>query len=243
MRPFSQPCRSVAGRFGALFAALFLAASGTAQAATVNARSPSFFDVSTAVASAANGDTVIVPAGTASWTTTLVINKPIWLVGQTTVSYTNETANDQTIILDDVSRSSTPPAPIIRVMLNAGDMSVEPTAPLLLIKGFTFRGSPNTPKGAPNVQHEPGICPEYRTTAANFGFFFVRKFRQLAVVAPGYPNYTNPDLCSSSAFLRRLGLICRKQWASRSAFLRPFAGRAAHPERGPADCSSLLIQR
>src|SRR5689334_12081271 len=69
-----QPCRSVAGRFGALFAALLLAVCGTTQAATVNARSPSFADVDTAVASAAKGDTVIVPAGTASWTQTLVIN-------------------------------------------------------------------------------------------------------------------------------------------------------------------------
>ena len=91
---------------GAILFALFLAASGTAQAATVNALSPSFADVSTAVAAAKNGDTVVVPAGTASWTKTLVINKPIWLVGQTTVNYTNETASDQTIILDDVSRSS-----------------------------------------------------------------------------------------------------------------------------------------
>ena len=101
---------------GAILFALFLAVSGTAQAATVNARSPSFADVSTAVASAAKGDTVIVPAGTASWTKTLVINKPIWLVGQTTVNYTNETANNQTIILDDVSRSSRPPTPIIHAM-------------------------------------------------------------------------------------------------------------------------------
>jgi len=164
-----QPCRSVAGRFGALFAALFLAASGTAQAATVNARSPSFFDVSTAVASAANGDTVIVPAGTASWTTTLVINKPIWLVGQTTVSYTNETANDQTIILDDVSRSSTPPAPIIHATVTAGVMSVEPTVPLLQIKGFTFRGSPNTPKGAPNgAIMLSGTCPAVRVSNCHF---------------------------------------------------------------------------
>ena len=96
----------MAGRFGGLFAALLLAVSGAAQAANINARSPSFADVSTAVASAKNGDTVIVPAGTASWTKTLVINKPITLIGQTTVSYTNETANDRTIILDDVSRSS-----------------------------------------------------------------------------------------------------------------------------------------
>ena len=100
-----QPCRSVAGRFGALFAALLLAVSGAVQAANINARSPSFADVSQAIASAAKGDTVIVPAGTVSWTKTLVINKPITLIGQTTVDYTNEMADDQTIILDDVSRS------------------------------------------------------------------------------------------------------------------------------------------
>ena len=109
----------MAGRSGGLFAALILAVSGTAQAATVNARSPSFADVSEAITSAAKGDTVIVPAGTASWTKTLVINKPITLIGQTTVSYANETANDQTIILDDVSRSLYPPAPIIHAMVTA----------------------------------------------------------------------------------------------------------------------------
>jgi len=164
-----QPCRSVAGRFGALFAALLLAVSGTAQAATVNARSPSFADVSTAVASAAKGDTVIVPAGTASWTETLVINKPITLIGQTTVSYTNETSNDRTIILDDVSRSSRPPAPIIHATVTAGDMAVEPTVPLLLIKGFTFRGSPNTIKGAPNgAIMLSGTCPAVRISNCHF---------------------------------------------------------------------------
>src|SRR6476469_400964 len=139
-----QPCRSVAGRFGAVFAALLLAVSGTAQAATVNARSPSFADVSSAVASAAKGDTVIVPAGTASWTKMLVISKPITLIGQTTVSYTNETANNQTIILDDVM----PRNPIIHADVTSGDMAVEPTVPLLQIKGFTFRGSPNTTSGS-----------------------------------------------------------------------------------------------
>ena len=44
-----QPCRSVAGRFGALFAALILAVSGAVQAANINASSPSFAAVSTAV--------------------------------------------------------------------------------------------------------------------------------------------------------------------------------------------------
>ena len=165
-----QPCNSVAGRFSGLFAALILAVSGAAQAANINAPSPSFAAVSTAVGAAKNGDTVIVPAGTASWPKTLVINKPITLIGQTTVSYTNETANDRTIILDDVSRSSsTPPAPIIHVMLNAGDMSVEPTVPLVLIKGFTFRGSPNTPKGAPNgAVMLAGTCPAIRVSNCHF---------------------------------------------------------------------------
>ena len=164
-----QPNRSVAGRFGALFAGLLLAVSGAVQAAKINARSPSFFDVSEAITSAAKGDTVIVPAGTASWTQTLVINKPISLVGQTTVNYTNETANDQTIIFDDVSRSSTPSAPIIYGIVTAGDMNVEPTVPLLVIKGFTFRGSPNTPTGAPNgAIMLAGTCPAVRVSNCHF---------------------------------------------------------------------------
>jgi hypothetical protein len=146
-----------------------LAVSGAVQAANINARSPLFADVSAAVASATKGDTVIVPAGTASWTKTLVINKPITLIGQTTVSYTNETANDRTIILDNVSRSSKPPAPIIHTIVISGDMAVEPTAPLLQIKGFTFRGSPNTPKGAPNgAIMLAGTCPAVRISNCHF---------------------------------------------------------------------------
>src|SRR5690349_11553855 len=60
-----QACRPLAAKFGRLFAVMLLAVSVTGQAATVNARSPSLADVSTAVASAAKGDMVIVPAGTA----------------------------------------------------------------------------------------------------------------------------------------------------------------------------------
>ena len=165
--PFRRPNFAL---LTSILAALFLAVSAAAQAATINARSPSFVDVSTAVSAAANGDTVIVPAGTASWTKTLVLSKPIWLIGQTTVSYTNETANDQTIILDDVSRSlSTPPAPIIHVMVTAGDMTVEPMVPLVQIKGFTFRGSPNTPTGAPNsAVMLSGTCPAVRISNCHF---------------------------------------------------------------------------
>ena len=63
--------------------ALFFAASGAAQATMINARSPSLTDVSNAIASAADGDTVIVPAGTAVWRSTLTVAKGITLQGQT----------------------------------------------------------------------------------------------------------------------------------------------------------------
>jgi len=150
---------------------LFLAASGAAQAATINARSPSFTDVSTAVTAAAKGDTVVVPAGSASWTSTLVINKPITLMGQTTVNYTNETANNQTIILDDVK----PRNPIIHADIIAGDMTVEPTVPLLQIKGFTFRGSPNTTSGTTIAAiHLSGTCPAVRISDCHFDSLYQR---------------------------------------------------------------------
>src|SRR4030095_6489128 len=131
--PF-QPCRSVAARLGALFAGLLLAVSGAVEAKTITARSASFGDVREAVTFAAKGDTVIVPAGTASWTKTLVIQKPITLIGQTTVDYTNETADDRSVILDDVPRWVDPSAPIIHAIVTSGDMAAEPTVPLLQIK-------------------------------------------------------------------------------------------------------------
>jgi hypothetical protein len=160
-----QAFRPLAAKFGRLFAVMLLAVSVTGQAATVNARSPSLADVSTAVASAAKGDMVIVPAGTASWTKTLVINKPITLVGQTTVNYANETANNETIILDDVQ----PRNPIIHANVTSGDMTVEPTVPLLQIKGFTFRGSPNTTSGSRIAAIQlSGTCPAVRISNCHF---------------------------------------------------------------------------
>ena len=50
-------------------------------AATVAAASPSYTDVLSAVASASKGDTVVVPAGSATWSQTLYIRKGIHLQG------------------------------------------------------------------------------------------------------------------------------------------------------------------
>src|SRR6185312_9587499 len=57
--PFCEPAtrRERGTKRGAILFALFLAASGTAQAATVNALSPSFADVSTAFVVDDTGDT------------------------------------------------------------------------------------------------------------------------------------------------------------------------------------------
>jgi hypothetical protein len=71
----------------------------TVAGVVIESRSVSFSDVSSAISSAHDGDTVVVPAGTASWTSTLTIAKGITLQGA---------GNDTTIILDDVPRPERP---------------------------------------------------------------------------------------------------------------------------------------
>jgi hypothetical protein len=85
-----------------VLAALLFAASSSAQARIINAASPSLTDVKSAIASAVDGDTVIVPAGTAAWTSGLTITKGITIQGQTTTNSDNGTANDQTVLVDNL---------------------------------------------------------------------------------------------------------------------------------------------
>jgi len=68
-------------RLNALLAVLLFAASGEAQAKTITAVTPSLFDVTKAIGSAVDGDTVIIPAGTATWTAKFAITKGITLKG------------------------------------------------------------------------------------------------------------------------------------------------------------------
>lgn len=67
------------------------------RAATITANSVSRVDVGAAVASASDGDTVIIPAGSAHWTTNLYINKAITLQG------TGTNASTGTVVYDDVT--------------------------------------------------------------------------------------------------------------------------------------------
>src|SRR5438477_9699068 len=66
-----------------------------AHAATISAKSPSFTDVSSAIASAREGDTVFVPSGTATWTSTVDVSRGITLQGS---------GADKTIVIDDILR-------------------------------------------------------------------------------------------------------------------------------------------
>ncbi len=77
----------------ALLIGVSLALLVEAKAATVTAKSVSLSDVSSAIGSAHDGDTVTVPAGTASWASTLTIAKGITLQGA---------GDDKTVIVDDI---------------------------------------------------------------------------------------------------------------------------------------------
>lgn len=75
----------------------------TLLAATITAASCSRADVGTAVNAAANGDTVLIPAGTCTWTTNLTIsNKYLTLQGA---------GISQTVIIDNVVKSGFPIVP------------------------------------------------------------------------------------------------------------------------------------
>src|SRR5438552_14327336 len=106
--PTAIGCPILVRRFGrrlnhmalnSFLSVLFLAVSDAAQAATINAASPSFNHVAAAISLASDGDTLIIPAGTASWTAGLVITKGITLKGKTTTDPVAKTADDQTIIV------------------------------------------------------------------------------------------------------------------------------------------------
>ena len=72
-----------------------LSAAALTQAATINAFSPSYNDVSSAIASAQDGDTVQIPAGSATWTSTLKVgSKGIAIIGA---------GSDDTIITNAVN--------------------------------------------------------------------------------------------------------------------------------------------
>ncbi len=114
-----------------VLAALLFAASDAVQARMINAAGPSLADIRRAVASAADGDTVTVPAGTAVWTSALTITKGITIQGQTTVNSDTGVCNDQTVLLDNLGRVPGGQG-FFHCKVNAGQS--------LRITGITFTG-------------------------------------------------------------------------------------------------------
>ncbi len=108
----------------ALFAVVsfgFCAFVAEIYAETYTAASASYADVSAVVAAASSGDTVEVPAGSATWNTTLIITKGLNLVGA---------GIDRTTITGQLKLIDWEP--------NAAAMANHET---LTIKGFTFNGN------------------------------------------------------------------------------------------------------
>ena len=124
--------------------ALLLSLCEGEAAITIKAASAAFNDVNAAISRANDGDTVVVPPGTASWTQTLVVAKGITIQGATTVTgdhTTTMSATDQTIILDDVPIARNGRAAILSFVCNAGQSG--------RISGITFRAG--TRPTAPDV--------------------------------------------------------------------------------------------
>ena len=86
--------------------ALLVAASTAARAGVLKASSGSEVDVKAALNSVQDGDTITLPSGTFTWTSTVTITKGVTIQGQTTTNSVNGTANDQTVIVDNVTRSA-----------------------------------------------------------------------------------------------------------------------------------------
>lgn len=135
-------------------------------AATITAASPALADVTVAVASAVDGDTVVVPPGTASWTSTLTITKGIILQGASTVTTngsppTAYSVNDATIVEDDVARiGSNGGGALISVALSPSQS--------FRLTGFTFNPGSLTSLANNGAVRLTGTCPSARVDHCHF---------------------------------------------------------------------------
>jgi len=128
-------CVTLLGKVGILLVIClncYCEASTSSHKVTLTAASPSFTDVSASIAIARPGDTVIVPAGSAIWNSSLIITKGIKLIGA---------GIGQTIITGGFSAGT-------NYFTNSGYMVVyEPSNPEanepFRLSGFTFDGGGN----------------------------------------------------------------------------------------------------
>lgn len=113
---------------------LLITGTVSSRGSVINALSPALFDVSAAVKSAAENDIVVIPAGSARWTSTLNVTKGITLQGSTTVSgdHTSAmTANDATTITDGTDKSNS----AVAIFVQLGSSSTFRMTGITLIGG------------------------------------------------------------------------------------------------------------
>jgi hypothetical protein len=150
--------------FASLVTGMVLSLCRHTDATTIKAASASFSDVSAAVARAAHdGDAVIVPAGIAHWTNAIYITKGITIQGATTVSgpRSKQVANDATIILDDVARTSTDSA-FFRASVAEGKT--------VRLTGFTFGPGKATTTADNGGVRLGGSCKANRVDHCHFQY-------------------------------------------------------------------------
>ncbi len=139
---------------------------GRAGAATLTAKSASLSDVVSEIRLARDGDTVVVPGGTVSWTSPLTITKGITLQGATSVSGDHTsgsiTPTDRTVILDDVPRT---PANNGGALIRVPSLTSTRT---FRLTGFTFRYGSVTAIDGNGVIRINGTCPSTRIDHCHF---------------------------------------------------------------------------
>ncbi len=115
-----------------LVTGMLLTALAQVEGAVINARSTAIVDVGAAVTLAKEGDLVIVPAGSATWNSTLTITKNITLQGA---------GEAQTVIIENLPRATQPP--LIYVSLSHDAPASQ--AYSFRLTGFTFKSAPGLP--------------------------------------------------------------------------------------------------
>jgi hypothetical protein len=123
-----------------------------AESAIVKAKSVSLGDVVSAIRLAHEGDTVVVPAGNASWTSTLRVTKGITLEGA---------GDDKTVILDDVPRTPLNDGGAILI----ADLNSKQS---FRLTGITFRAGALTTTGNNGAVRIRGTCPAVRIDHCHF---------------------------------------------------------------------------
>ena len=106
-----------------------------AQAATRTAASASLADVTTAIAASADGDTVNIPAGSATWSSALSLTKAITLKG---AGSTSTTISAGGITMLTVSLSADKPVRISGINFKNASGTAIPT---LILSGQSYKGT------------------------------------------------------------------------------------------------------